>query len=199
MKLKLLVEEEENPSSDYSDLPPDPMDPTSDQHQEQPEDSLDNQIDSYLIDFESQALQNTEDNGISESLTNFFMFEEEEEEAPADGEEKDLTDDNATINKEPVPIHDTPDSVLNVDQFAKGVARLIKNYENLVDIPKTVYTRGYNFLKNNYGPEVAAEFQDVIANQHGIEFDGRNDLDDIVPPTAAGADAMGDAGGGTSL
>lgn len=196
MKLKFLLEaedEDQTPKETEADVAAqDAQNPNRDEHAELPQDSLDNLVDAFLIKFESEAVAAAEeDDGMSEgSLKKSFSYlleagDDAEEEAPAD---EDKTDDNAQPHDDaPLPPPE-PQAKINIDSFAQGVARLIHNYNSLIDFPKTIFLRSQMYLDKHYGRAAASELEDVLAKQHEIDFGGNNG-NAIVVPNATGSEA----------
>ena len=85
---------------------------------------------------------------------------------------------------------------LDVQQFAVDVARLIQNYESLLDIESAIYYRAIALLERNYDQATADAFRDVMQSRYGFEFDDvRDDPAENAPPFAPGA---GGGGGGAA-
>ena len=71
---------------------------------------------------------------------------------------------------------------LNIDDFAGSVARLIMNFESLMDPVTVILNRSMNFLDNRYDRSVVDDFTEIMAQQYGMEL---NPIDDTQPPPAA--------------
>ena len=71
---------------------------------------------------------------------------------------------------------------LNIDDFAGSVARLIMNFESLMDPVTVILNRSMNFLDNRYDRSVVDDFTEIMAQQYGMEL---NPIDDRQPPPAA--------------
>ena len=160
----IIKEEEEAPEA----APP--VEPeVNDELPTSSEDSLDNKVDSFLIKFEKESMKNVGESRLKEAFQ--YIFEADEEE---------------TETLEPAST-EAPAPNLNVDAFAKDVARLIDNHESLIDIPLAIYNRALSFVGKNYSKEVVDNLKDVLEKQHGLQF-GPDKLQDIVPPPAKGAE-----------
>jgi hypothetical protein len=82
----------------------------------------------------------------------------------------------------------------DVEDFATNVARLIDNYETLLDIESAIYYRAIAILTNNYGEEITNAFRDIMQSRYNFNFgDVRFDPVKDVAPLALGS---GDAAGG---
>lgn len=168
------------------------------------QDSLDDQIDSILLRFESDSIigdQETAPPITGEGLIDLRSLleapEDEEEpeedpdadEPPADDEAEPEHDDQAqdpTPDAESEPMH--PD--LDVSKFALKVVRLITSYQNLLDIPTVIATRAYNYLVTNYDQAIADAYKEVLSSQ-GIELDEPATSEPETLPIAVGAGASG--------
>lgn len=58
---------------------------------------------------------------------------------------------------------------LDVESFANDVARLIENYENLLEIRSTVLRRAKQFLEKTYDDDVVSAFEASMRDDHGME------------------------------
>lgn len=87
---------------------------------------------------------------------------------------------------------------INLSVFTGKVARLINNFESLVD-PKTILVnRAYTFLRQGYDEKTAKEFLITLENSYEISNKSKSEKRDEVVgeiPAAAGA---GDSSGGSS-
>lgn len=82
----------------------------------------------------------------------------------------------------------------DVESFATNVARLIDNYETLLDIEQAIYYRAIEILKKNYSEEFVDAFKQIMHDRHRMDFgDVRADPIKDQAPLALGAG--GEAGG----
>ena len=134
-------------------------------------DSVDDQIDSFILKFESQSMsENEEDDMISEALSDMsletFLIEQEEQEeqevdiasekaekedetGDADSDSMDRSSDMGDVEK----VEDLPKPPININEFTKSIARLALNSEALLDIKRVIIMRAQNFLKENFDLE----------------------------------------------
>ena len=85
---------------------------------------------------------------------------------------------------------------LDIDLFSQDVARLIQNYQVLMDMESIIFNKAKEFLIIKYGDGVAEAFAEILRLKHGLDFDSEIDaLEDIevAAPLAVGA---GGADGG---
>ena len=61
------------------------------------------------------------------------------------------------------------EETFDIDSFAADVARLVKNYDNLLDIEGMLVNKSKTFLSDRYGEEVVNSFVDKLESQHDIE------------------------------
>lgn len=61
------------------------------------------------------------------------------------------------------------EDVIDLDSFTADVARLIKNYDNLIDMEGMLVNKSKEFLADRYGEETAASFVEKLETQHDIE------------------------------
>ena len=77
---------------------------------------------------------------------------------------------------------------INIQDFASNVARLVKNYENLLDMESILVSRAGEFLKDRYGEDAEAKLTDELESVHDIEIKEPPKLDDdLKVPLALGA------------
>ena len=134
-----------------------------------PSDSgVDVELNSLLADFEAQALsvtQSAEPEYTAISQESFsppklasVLFEGEESGMPA----------------------------LDIPTYTNNVARLIQNYQSLMDMEKMIFTKSREFLASKYGEELAVEFEETLEKDHGITFDPEG-IEQDAPVYAVGA------------
>lgn len=148
--------------------------------------SVDKQIDSILINFESESLIESEDeesNDINESLSRKslkYLLEQEEAEALdiADVEEGE------------------EEKKIDLDQFASKVARLTKNYETKLDIRTVIANRAKQMLQEAYDKDHVEKFKAILEEEYDITFTSRDEDETVDIPQGLGAFAGGTGGGG---
>lgn len=87
---------------------------------------------------------------------------------------------------------------VDIKHFAGDVARLVKNYQNLLDMESIILNKAYSFIQNKYdkadADELVSALKDVLEQEYGIDVD-RHEIEEDEPeiPIAVGARAA--AGG----
>ena len=79
---------------------------------------------------------------------------------------------------------------LDIDLFSEDVARLIKNYDVLMDMESIIFNKAKEFLIIKYGEPVANAFSEILRVRHNMDFDSEiEELEDIevAAPLAVGA------------
>ena len=110
--------------------------------------------------------------------------------------------DNLLFEQEEVAVEEEPvvsEAQLDIDLFSEDVARLIKNYQVLMDMESIIFNKAKEFLIVKYGDEVAEAFAEILRLRHGMDFDTEiEELEDIADaaPLAVGASGGGGGGGG---
>ena len=146
--------------------------------------SVDDAIDSFIMSTEQTAQKAAEnknevyDKRLSR-LTGYLVEQEDETEET----EEDVV--------EAVP-------ELDVHYFAKEMARLIHNYDNLLDVPSVIVNRAVNTLLENYSTDVVNEFKEILSENFDIELvmlgqDADKDPEQSAPP-AVGAGPISTGG-----
>jgi len=169
-------------------------------------DSVDDQIDSQLILFEKHS--NDAAKGESEYLLESlrkrslraFLFEQEPAAglpASPEGAPEDLfaasSDPKAAEpagseapKKQPAPAKSLKPS-LDVDVFAKNVARLCFNSNNLLLVQPVIINRAVRFLEENYGKDYSEKLIDTLDTQFELRIHDEPDVYDApLAPGAAG-------------
>tara|TARA_R110000787_G_scaffold249456_1_gene355046 strand:+ start:1496 stop:2044 length:549 start_codon:yes stop_codon:yes gene_type:complete len=149
--------------------------------------SADNQIDAMLIRFETESV-NPDD--VQESLRAFSLKalleapEEEEEEEPAPPvDDEPSFNDSTEVNDDAEGSQGKPP--LDVDQYAQRVARLVQNYQNLLDIETVILNRAKKFLIQNYDEPTADAFEETLERQFDLSLEPKDNEPRI--PAAVGA------------
>jgi len=140
---------------------------------------LEAQVDNMLADFEMAALKSSAINVDAQTV------------------EGEVVESwwKAPLSSLLVEVDDVAD--LDIEQFATDVARLIQNYETLLDIESAIYYRAIALLERNYSEETAMAFKDIMQQRYQFDFDDiRDDPTENEAPLALGAAGEGGGGGG---
>ena len=181
--------------------------------------SVDDQIDSFLLNYEMMSLRDEpeledEVEEINEALnvnSLSVLFEDGAEDlgdappddvgdAPSEEEEEDSadTDGDNMVDGEDVEVDepvDDPMPLIDIDQFTQRVARLATRPELLLDLESAIVNRALKFLEDNYTDSHVEKAQEILSNNFDFDFNTRFDNDPEVPPSA-GSGTGGAAGGG---
>lgn len=152
-----------------------------DDEKEEGEDSLDDQIDKFLINYETEAKRSKSEGANFHDLTRRFLLEAGEDEE----EEKD--DEEET---EKLPADD-----IDMGSFVSDVMRLVENFDSLLEVHNTILRRAKNYILKNYEPEAGTAFDDHLSEGYGMEI-GKSKYDAESEIQAPKAGAAGPAGGG---
>lgn len=147
------------------------------------EDSLDSQVDKYLLQYETEAKNlKTEGHDFRAMLRRILSEAEDDEpkeETPTDVEPTKLSADD-----------------FDVTSFANSVTRLIENYDSLLEVRNTLVRRAKNYLGKAYTPDVVKLFEETMREEHGISpGESKIDIDAEEFAAPAAARAGGDGGG----
>lgn len=127
--------------------------------------NLDDELEAVFTDFETRARKTAAMKAESKLSIYRLMFEQEE-----------------SVEEE-----------FDLDRFASDTARLIKNYDTLLDMEAIIYNKAKQYLTDKYSAEVASSFKDILVNRHGI--DAFEDEPESEAPIAVGAAGEGGGGG----
>jgi hypothetical protein len=91
------------------------------------------------------------------------------------------------------PVIDTPK--MNMNSYCRAVARLIENYEALMDPKSTIFNRAKEYVRVNYDEATAKMFEEVMTEQFGVQ-PKPPERDQRMAPAASNAIYAGGGGGG---
>jgi hypothetical protein len=80
----------------------------------------------------------------------------------------------------------------DMEVFVANVARLVKNYDSLLDMESIIVKKAEDFLLVNHGSDKASEMLDILDLRFGINFE---DPEDLISPIASGASVTAAEGG----
>ena len=162
-------------------------------------DSVDDQIDSLLVKYESESLRekSDEESSLNESFfkknLRTFLFEQEEALDPAADEE--ATTGSEMIDEEEPANEETPD--LDIDQFGSKVARLVMNYQQLLKVETAIVNRAVEFIDKHYDDDHVERLYAILEEQYDIEIEEDFvDEDGTAIPQGLGAYDGGSGAGG---
>jgi len=81
------------------------------------------------------------------------------------------------------------DVAIDVATFADDTARLIANYDTLIDMEQAIYTKAVDFMEEKYGEDSAEKLKDILSLRYGLEFEQNDPEADNEQVYAAGAKA----------
>lgn len=128
------------------------------EEKESGEDSLDNQIDKYLADYEAEAKNSKNESLDFRMMTRRFLIEADEDEEGAAEEESAEEPTKLTVED------------LDVKSFVSDVMRLVDNYDSLLEVRNTILRRAVNFLVDNYEIDVSDAFKEELLDSYGVEI-----------------------------
>jgi hypothetical protein len=181
-------------------------------------DSVDEQIDKYLSQYESESKTVTESK-FFKSLVQRLLREkdgEEEEDPLADlggedeegedeeggeeGEEEggdDAAEEEPEEEEEAAPEKLTSEDI-DLSGFANSVSRLVENSDSLLELKNTIIRRSISYIGKVYDKNAVDEFKEILSSEFGLEpgMTKRDKEERFMAPPAERAGAEGDGGGG---
>lgn len=162
------------------------------------QDSVDDQIDSILLKYESDCIVAMGSTNVQESL----VVEADEDDETAEkkpelgdpDEEKDAEVAAQTADKdstEPDEESDPLQPKIDLKMFCGKVSRLATNYDALLDMPIAIVNRARNYLKQNYSQALADEFAEIMERDFDIQLTHEDPTEPRERPMAIGAAATG--------
>lgn len=175
--------------------------------------SMDMKVDSYFLKYEKESLPTQQTYAVPGSAEN-MMFEfssfakqllEAEGDDPLAGGDPaggdtgfaGAGDEGGGDAPPPAPAQPQVENPrFNVRNFAQSVARLVLNYEGLLDPRTTILNRARYFIEKNYDAGVARQMMDILETQFRLSPRTAEANDGVVAPVAAGAWTGVGGGGG---
>lgn len=74
---------------------------------------------------------------------------------------------------------------LNASEFAGHIAKLVQNYDNLLDIPTVIITKALKYVEDNYDDNLRSEIEASLEDNYGLSLTP----EDREPERPAGAGA----------
>lgn len=130
--------------------------------EEKGEDSVDGQIDKYLIQYEKDSRSSKNEAKDFRHFVKRFLIEAEGEEDEDKKEDKEEKEEKLTAED------------IDVQSFVDNVARLVDNYDALLEIRNAILRRSVNFLVKGYEADVSQEFKDSLAERYDM-YIGKTD------------------------
>lgn len=174
--------------------------------------SLDMKVDSYIMRYEKDSMPTQAtyavpgtDSGINFEFKKTFLALLEAEEDPFAAGAGDMPVDMGADPAAAAPAGDAappaspsldiPNPRFNVGNFAQSIARLLLNYENLLDPRTTILNRVQVYIEKNYDAGVAKEVMQILESEFRLVPKDTSSQGETFPnPLAAGS--MGDSSGG---
>jgi hypothetical protein len=160
--------------------------------------SIDDQVDSILLRFESDCIIIDNFDEIEESFKHINEAPDDDEQKPELGEPSDKKDEEDVEKKTGNEDDETPDQEsdplqpkIDLHKFAGKVSRLASNYDALLDMPIAIVNRARNYLEQNYSPAVAEEFDEIMEHDFDIELEREITSEPREKSMAVGAAATG--------
>jgi hypothetical protein len=171
-------------------------------------DSVDDQIDSYIIKFEAEAADavESEEEMIFEALKRRsllgFLYEQDESPtdlftgdpaAPSVDDDAPEPEDSAEMKADlkPAPL---VKSAIDIDLFTKKLVRLVMNNKRLLDVESVIINRAMLFLKKNYSQEYVDRMKEVLDTQFDFNMDDQEFMYAPDAPGSAGKPTGGTGG-----
>ena len=163
--------------------------------------SVDEKIDKYLMQYEKDAVPlpgpdaEKEPGGakpIGEgkfTKLSYILFEQDAPppDAPAEAPPPDAAAPSGSAEVPPVP-------KINIRKFAEGIARLVNNYQSLIDPKRIILNRAQAYITKNYSTRLAKELMSILERDFDLTSKTNNQRQEEYPP-APRAGAAGPAGG----
>jgi hypothetical protein len=174
--------------------------------------SVDEKIDKYLMQYEKDAVplpgpDTEKEPGSAKPIgegkftkLSYILFEQDAPpadappadapppDAPAETPPSDAAAPSGSAEVAPVP-------KINIRKFAEGIARLVNNYQSLIDPKRIILNRAQAYITKNYSTRLAKELMSILERDFDLTSKTNNQRQEEYPP-APRAGAAGPAGGG---
>lgn len=172
--------------------------------------SMDMKVDSYFLKYEKASLPTQQTYAVPGSPEGMMfefnafakrLLEAEGDDPLGDAGDAPMGDSGAGDGEDATPAAPVGPQIenprFNVRNFAQSVARLVLNYEGLLDPRTTILNRARYFIEKNYDAGVARQMMEILETQFGLSPKQTMENDGISAPLAAGAwTGVGGGGGG---
>lgn len=167
--------------------------------------SLDQKVDHFLIQYEKESMPRSEaplsgmnqQPALMELLNYIFEADDPSMDAggapPPDAGMPPSDPGGASAPTEPTQPTIAPK--INLNNFAARLARLVSNYDTLLDPRTTILLRAQTYIAKNYNQAVAKELMIMLETEFNLTPKTKIQQKDEVP-TAIAAGALGSGGGG---
>ena len=129
---------------------------------------IDDDLEAILVDFETEARQ-------SKKIENEAQIEE-------------------SYSLSRALFESSYEEDIDLERFSSEVARLVKNYDTLLDMEDMILSKAKSFIIARYGEKAATEMLNSLADNHDVEIEPSKPAPDSIQdvPVAVGAGAKGE-------
>jgi hypothetical protein len=142
--------------------------------------SLDQAVDKFFVQYERESIPTSEmyENVKYRNLSDIIVEQEEPPPAEEPGGDMDLgglegdldlslTPDTSTpADGGKPPVMQTPK--INLQDFARNVARLTNNVQSLIDLKTVILNRAEKYIQNNYDEITAKELMSILERSYDL-------------------------------
>jgi hypothetical protein len=164
--------------------------------------SADDQIMAHLVDFETTAMKSATVQNDDILRPNPVNPEEDviELEVESRWYKKNISTLLYEEPRDAGPTGQAPwvgSTAIDVASFANDVARLVQNYDSLLDMEALIIAKAKDYILANHDQETAEYFEEIMINHHDMSVtDPEMGADLIDPPPAIGSGYASQPGGG---
>ena len=164
--------------------------------------SADDQIMAHIVDFETKAMKSA--NVLGDEMLRPDPVNPEENAIELEVESKwykkkvssllyEEAEDATNITGQASWVG-SPD--IDITVFSNDIARLVQNYDSLLDMEALIIAKAEDYIQTNYDQETAAYFIEVMDQQHDMRASEPTEMDDnLDPPPAIGSGYASQPGG----
>lgn len=159
-------------------------------------DSVDDQIDSLLIKFESESYIDENDTINESFMSKTLKCLIKEQEEVLDPEAEELEKPVGSEEREEEKSSEPAKAKIDIDRFSSKIARLVMNFSKLLKVEAAIVNRAKNYLKEEYDEDYEERFLAILESQFDIQIDKEfPDYENPASPLGLGAYDAGSGGG----
>jgi hypothetical protein len=184
----LLLEQEDPPVDEEETTEEEPEEPTDDEVTgDETEETTEETVEDEVTPEEEKVLIKTADDQIQHMIVDF----ESEAIKSAQLQQQESWRKGSLVEllfeQEGIAPDELGSSEIDLQNFASNVARLIMNYDSLLDMEALIINKAMMFLEDKYDETTATQFEAILGDQFQIALVPYTDEEETMAPIAIGA------------
>ena len=143
--------------------------------------SVDNELEALLIDYEAEALKSA-----TLQTQTVDEFDEVVEDMKVEWYQRSLSD--LLFEQDDAAAPDYSGPAIDMEKFAADVARLVMNYQSLLDMEALIINKAKSFLRAKYDDVHVDKFEEILDTRFGVTIGAEErEIEEPQAPLAVGA------------